>query len=538
MDAERALATGRRAQARGDWRRARVHYQAALAERPTADVLEALGWVGWWLADEALTFGSREQAYRLHREAGRAADAARVALWLAADFREFRGDPATGRGWLERSRRLLEDEPASAEHGWLELTEADFALNVEHDPERAISRARRAAGLGREHGVPDLEAVGLALEGVALVGGGVVPPGMRRLEEAVAIASGEPMQLPLSLGWTLCCALSACERVGDFERARRWCDATRRFAERWGGRQLLGVCRTAYGRILAINGDWPRAESELLAAVDDMESARPGLAGPGLARLGELRARQGRTAEARALLERAGVAGLTGLGQLALDAGDPDSAAEAAERVLRRLPADAVLDRLPALELLARALAGRGELDAAGALWRTVRDAAAAVGTPFASGRCALLAAELAVARGAWDDARRAAEDAIDCFAECCAPYEAAVARLRRAEALRALGRGPAAGREAELAREAFRALGARRDLERLAQPGGDGADLTPRELEVLRLVAHGMSDAEIAERLIVSPHTVHRHVANIRVKLALPSRAAAVAHATRAGLL
>jgi pimeloyl-ACP methyl ester carboxylesterase len=62
--------------------------------------------------------------------------------------------------------------------------------------------------------------------------------------------------------------------------------------------------------------------------------------------------------------------------------------------------------------------------------------------------------------------------------------------------------------------------------------------DLSAREVEVLSLVAAGLSDAEIAEQLVVSPHTVHRHVANIRTKWRLPSRAAAVAHASRIGLL
>ena len=62
--------------------------------------------------------------------------------------------------------------------------------------------------------------------------------------------------------------------------------------------------------------------------------------------------------------------------------------------------------------------------------------------------------------------------------------------------------------------------------------------DLSARELEVLRLVAEGLSDAEIAERLVLSRHTVHRHVANIRTKLGLASRAAAAAHAARLGLV
>jgi DNA-binding CsgD family transcriptional regulator len=61
---------------------------------------------------------------------------------------------------------------------------------------------------------------------------------------------------------------------------------------------------------------------------------------------------------------------------------------------------------------------------------------------------------------------------------------------------------------------------------------------LSAREREVLQLVAAGLSDDEIAVRLVVSPHTVHRHVANIRTKLGQPSRAAAVAYAGRLGLL
>jgi pimeloyl-ACP methyl ester carboxylesterase/DNA-binding CsgD family transcriptional regulator len=72
------------------------------------------------------------------------------------------------------------------------------------------------------------------------------------------------------------------------------------------------------------------------------------------------------------------------------------------------------------------------------------------------------------------------------------------------------------------------------------ASEAGAGAvdELSAREREVLGLVARGLSDAQIAERLVLSPHTVHRHVANILAKLRLPTRAAAAAAAGRAGLL
>jgi pimeloyl-ACP methyl ester carboxylesterase/DNA-binding CsgD family transcriptional regulator len=89
----------------------------------------------------------------------------------------------------------------------------------------------------------------------------------------------------------------------------------------------------------------------------------------------------------------------------------------------------------------------------------------------------------------------------------------------------------------------ALLAIGAAEDGSPLTQrgdqaqlPGQD--DLTKRETEVLGLIANGLSDREIAERLVLSPHTVHRHVANVRTKLGLPTRAAAVAAAARRGLL
>src|SRR6266849_105920 len=61
---------------------------------------------------------------------------------------------------------------------------------------------------------------------------------------------------------------------------------------------------------------------------------------------------------------------------------------------------------------------------------------------------------------------------------------------------------------------------------------------LTRRELEVLRLVAEGRTDREVADLLVLSPRTVNRHLSNIFVKLDVPGRAAAVAYAIRQGLV
>jgi DNA-binding NarL/FixJ family response regulator len=148
-------------------------------------------------------------------------------------------------------------------------------------------------------------------------------------------------------------------------------------------------------------------------------------------------------------------------------------------------------------------------------------------------GRGRLVRAEVLLAGGDHDGARRAAEDAADLFGACSAPYEAAQARMLLSEALAALGRRERAEAEARGARAAFALLGTRRS----GRPAAS-EELSPREVDILRLVAGGLGDAQIAERLFLSVHTVHRHVANIRIKLDVSSRAAAVGHATHHGML
>lgn len=548
---EEPLAAGHAALQAGAWERARDAFQEALVAGAGAEAWDGLGWAAWWLADDELTIEAREQAYRAYRDAGDPA-AARVAAFLSADFREFRQELAIARGWLELAGRALEGVPESAEHGWLAVLEADFVLNAEDDlpaVRRSCDEARR---IGRAHGVPDLEAIALAQDGVAAVAAGEVEDGMRALDEAAAIVAAEDLRLPISTGWVMCCLITACDGVGDFARAEEWCAAVRRFTDHWGGRQLAGVCRSSYGRVLATRGDWEAADRELSAALEDLALARrPGMAGGSLARLGELRARQGRTEEARELFDRAGARGVLGLGELAFDAGDPRTAADAAARVLRGMRPDVVLPRLPALELQSRALAALGEHDGAAVAADEARAIAERLGTPYLRARARLLAGETALAAGDLDTAREACEDAIDGFTDHAAPYDAAMARLALGRALRALGRPERAETELTAAADALGVLGAARDLAvaeeeltRLRAPSDDGRQdaaltgLTEREVEVLRLVAQGLSDQQVADALVLSPHTVHRHVANIRAKLRLPSRAAAVAYAARSGLL
>ena len=527
------LAAGRAALARADWSEARERFEEAVAYGAEGEAWEGLSRAAWWQGDEDATLAARESAYRAYRRTGDACGAARTAMWLASDHLDFRGDDAVAGAWLRQARALVDDHDACPEHGWITLLEADIALVGHCDPTTAERRARQAVDLGRRISDVDVEVVGLAILGSALVAGGRVEEGLRCLDQCAALAVGEDFSDMAAPGWALCLTVSSCTNVGDFGRAAQWCRAMHAWSATWRARHFFGTCRTAYGEVLATGGDWSSAEQELVSAMDDLGATRPGMAAPTQVRLGRLRARQGDSVQARALFDAALPLpqAVIALGELELADGDPAAAADAAERVLRRVADDSVLDRIPALELLARARAVAGDREGANAAAADVEREAERLGTPYMRGRGRLVRAEVLSAAGEPDDARQAAEDAVDLFAACSAPYEVARARMVLSGALEALGRDVRAAAEARAAREAFALLG--------GPPAGRVADeLSPRELEILRLVARGQSDAEIAEQLFLSPHTVHRHVANIRTKLRTPSRAAAVAHATRHGLL
>ena len=512
------------------WQSAREAFERALAVEEHGATYEGLSWAAWWLDDGDTVFAARERAFTLYRTAGDTEGAARMALWLAVDELDFRGSWAVASGWLQRAERLLEPLEPGPEHGGLAFHEG-YIAHATGDTERATELALRAAELGRRCGVPDLEMLGLALEGAVLVACARVNEGMRRLDEATATALEGVAANPMSGAWTFCFLVTACTTVLDFERASAWCDRIAEFAERYGSRMMLAYCRAEYGAVDLWRGRWTDAEAMLEASIEDFMRSRPGMVGGPLAGLAELRRRQGRPHDAARLCARAEGTSSAQLCQarLALDRGDAREAVELAERLLRQLPEHRRLSRAPALELLVRAHVEDGDLDQATAALAALREVAQLVRTaPL--GACADLAeGRLAAARGEHDRARVLLEDAVDCFTRSGAPFEAAQARLELAACLVALGRPEAAEREAAAARERLREL---------ATPGAPPLpELTPREREVLALLAEGLTNRLIAERLVVSEHTVHRHVTSILRKLDVPSRTSAAALAVRSGL-
>ena len=529
----------------GRWADARSHFERALAREETPEAFEGLSWAAWWLDDAEAVFAAREGAYRLYKTRGEASDAARMATWLAADQLDFNGAWAVASGWLRRAHRLLDPLEPGPDHGWLAFHEG-YTAHANGDTARARELAAFAAELGRRFGVADLEMLGLALEGAALVACAEVEEGMRYLDEATATALEGEATIPISSAWACCFLVTACTAALDYERAFSWCDRIAEFAERYGSRYMLAFCRAEYGTVHLSRGRWPEAEAEFTAAVEDFGRSRPAWTGGPTVGLAELRRRQGRLTEAALLLDDAGPSSSAQLcrAQLALDRGEALRAVEVLERLLRQLPDQRRLDRAPALELLVRATIARGKLDDAALALESLRSVERQVGTAPLRARADLAEGMLTAARGDHDQARTLFEDAVDRFDSNGAPFEAAQARIELATSLAALSRGDAAKRTATEALDCLLELGADMEANRarmILNAAGERSplpELTARELEVLRPLAEGLTNRQIAERLVVSEHTVHRHVTNILRKLALPSRTAAAAHAVRAGLL
>ena len=183
--------------ASGRWTAARACFERALAANETPEAQEGLSWAAWWLDDADVVFAARDRAYRLYKQRGDSAAAARMATWLACDELDFHGAFAVAGGWLGRARRLLGDLEPGPEHGWLAFFEGYIASGAA-DSDRAIELAAEAAAIGGRLGVPDLEMLGLALEGATLVACAQVDDGMRRLDEATAAALEGDAELPIA----------------------------------------------------------------------------------------------------------------------------------------------------------------------------------------------------------------------------------------------------------------------------------------------------------------------------------------------------
>jgi DNA-binding CsgD family transcriptional regulator len=489
-------------------------------------------------------------AFRGLRDAGRGRDAARVAIELARLHGTDLGRPATGRGWVERARALLDGEGPCVEQGRLEL--ALMACD-RPDADDLLASADRALAVARDCGDPALEAQALADGGLALVSQGRTAEGFARLDAALAAISGGDVDLATA-GICFCSMLTACDRAGDVRRTEEWIALVEGLLAPLDGRpRALHVhCRVVYGSVLCASGRWSEAEALMVEALGPDDAPNLDHRAVTVSHLAGLRLEQGRVDEAAELLApyEDWVTTCGSLARVHLRRGELDQAAAVLRRGLSELVGDAVRSA-PLLATLVEVELTRGDAAAAGEAAGELAAVAGAVDLPAVRAEAAVAEGRVAAAAGDAGAARTAFAAAKAMLGPGQRPLDLGRVRLELARALDAAGDRPGAVAEARAALAGFDRLGAvaaRDQAAALLRSWGDtgrprprdadelDASLTRREREVLSLVAEGLTNPQIAERLYISPKTAEHHVGRVLTKLGVRSRAEAAALAVRLG--
>jgi len=517
------------------WADAAGAFRRVANESGDPAALEGLAQCAWWLDDGELCLEAREAAYRSYRDAGDALSAARAATSLAWDCLLFGQGASVAQGWLGQARGLLEAEPEKCEHGWLAVREAELAHAAGRDPAGYMKDARLAAAIGRRHRDPDLEQAGLAFAGLALVGSGEVAAGMELLDAAGVAATAGDVRDPMWMGKICCWLIAACVQAQDVERAEQWCRRMAAVSERQGLLPLFNVCRVRYAELCILRGDWVEAERDLSAAIERMVSSRRDTRLSAVAQLGELRRRQGRQQEADKLLHQAEFVPEARVSRalLVLERGNPGASWAAIKEVLAEMPPAAQLDRAAVLPSAVLVALAAGDTDAATSAATELQTIAARIGTDRLLGQAAAATGHLTADVSAWRAAVRH-------FSRTGLRFDEAEARYGLGKALLTGGATAEANEHLERARAIFEEIGAphRVAAVRAVARRRTAGLLSERQVEVLALVARGLTNAEIARQLHLSEHTVHRHLSNSFTALGVSSRAAATAYALSNGLV
>ncbi len=543
-DAVAELERGRESISAEAWLDAHQSLSAADQSDPLgAEDLELLATSAYMLGRESEYLGLLERAHRAHLAGGQPLPALRCAFWLGINLAR-RGEVGRAGGWLGRAQRLLDEQGGDrVEHGYL-LLPAVFEEEASGDLEVAAATADQAAGIGKRFGDADLFALAAHERGHILIQLGRINEGLRLLDETmVAVTAGELS--PIVSGIVYCGVILACQDAHEVRRAQEWTAAL----SGWCDRQpdlvaFTGRCLTHRAELIQLHGAWLEALEEARRAEERCaEADSPAAAGEACYRQGEIHRMLGDYGAAEEAYREASGRGREpqpGLALLRLAQGEPDAAAAAIRRA--SVETAEISKRAKLLPAYVEIMLAARDLDAA-------RDASDELGSLADGQEQGALGAMAAQARGAVELAEGDAAAALaslrhagEAWQQLEAPYETARVRELVGRACRALGDEDGATLELDAAHAAFAELGASPDLTRIASLAGAAPGqthgLTERELEVLQLVAAGKSNREIAAALVISEHTVARHLQNIFAKLGLSSRTAATAFAFEHGLV
>jgi len=484
-----------------------------------------------------------QRAYQTYVDAGEVGAAVRCAFWLHQAL-VLKGDFAHAGGWIVRGSRLAETRPGCAEQGYLLVPAAERQFGA-GDYAGAFGTATRALELGDSCADQDLVNVAAHIRGRARIKQGRVAEGLALLDEVMLGISAGEASVGMT-GWIYCSVIAACQELHELRRAREWtlalnawCDAQPQFSGAYSG-----ICRVHRAELLQLGAAWPDAIRAAQVACQLLTQGYGEIvAGMAFYRLAEIHRLRGETAEAEQAYRstnRYGWETQPGLAQLRLAQGRVDVSAaairravgETADPLARSQLLPAYVEIMLAVPDLAAAHEGATEL----------AEIAEAYGTAALHARSAHARGAVHLADGRPDTALPALRHAWRVWRDLDAPYEAARVRVLVGQACRALQDEDTAAMELDAARHVFSQLGAAPDLAAVEaltckQQLDDAAGLSPREVEVLRLVAGGKTNHAIAAELFLSEKTVARHVSNIFTKLGVGSRTAAALYAFEHGI-
>ncbi|PSL04800.1 regulatory LuxR family protein [Haloactinopolyspora alba] len=503
-----------------------------------ADDLERLALAAYLTGRADAAADAWERGHHALVRRGQLPRAARCAFWLGLTL-VLRGRHAHGGGWLARAQHLLETAALDCvERGYVRLPAGLQALDS-GDTDTAYSIFSEVGEIAERFGDADLIALGRLGRGQALVAAGDVAHGVGMLDEAmVAVTTGDVS--PLAAGLVYCAVIIACRDVFDVRRAEEWTVALDRWCDSHQDLEpYRGQCLIHRSEIMQLRGDWAGAAREVRRACEHL-SDPPGDPALGMAhyQLAELLRLRGEFTRAEAEYLRSediGHSPQPGLALLRLAQRRADDAAAAIRRELRE--ATAPVRRSHLLAAHAEIALARDDVTTARSATKQLEHIAATFGSPYLRAVVDYARGSVLLHDGDPADACAVLRRSKTGWQQLSAPYELGRVRLRMAQAYQRLAEHDAAEREVAAARRVFErlhaapALGLADEIASLGSVYAVGG-LTPREVEVLRLVATGATNRQIADTLVISDKTVARHMSNMFTKLGLTSRAAATAYA------